>query len=161
MTSKLHNIIVVLCCVVLPRLVATGGLWKVLPAGIHDATLDETGSRFAFNARRASLFKGFTQAFLSLRGAGCRAVYLDGSFVTDKPYPGDFDACWDPTGVDESRLHPALLDFAEGRKQQKLVFGGELFPSYPRLDGSIPFVTFFSVDRETGRQKGLVRVVEA
>ena len=147
------------CCVVLPLLVDIGGPWKVLPPGIHEATLDETSRRFSFNPRRATLLEGFARAYASLWGAGCRAVYLNGSLVTNKPLPGDFDACWDPTGVDESRLHPALLDFAEGRKQQKLVFGGELFPSRPRLDGSIPFVTFFSVDRETGRQKGLVRIV--
>jgi hypothetical protein len=131
----------------------------VLPPGIHDATLEETRRRFSLNARRAALFEGFSKAYGSLRGAGCKAVYLDGSYVTDKPLPGDFDACWDPTGVDPSKLDPILLDFAEGRRQQKLLLGGELFPSAPGPDGVLPFVTFFSVDRDTGRLKGLVRIV--
>jgi hypothetical protein len=145
---------------VLPQLIRTGGLWRVLPPGIYDATLEETAHRFAFNARRVGLFQGFKQAYRSLRGAGCNGVYLDGSYVTDKPHPGDFDGCWDPTGVDPTKLHPVLLDFSEGRKQQKLIFGGELLPSSPDPDGRIPFVGFFSVDRETGGTKGVVRIIE-
>ena len=148
------------CCVVLPQLVRAGGLWRVLPPGVHEATLEETSHRFAFNTRRIELFEGFKKAYGSLRDAGCNGVYLDGSYMTDKPYPGDFDACWDPTGVDPSKLDPVLLDFSQGRKQQKLRFGGELFPSTPDAEGRIPFVAFFSIDRETGSPKGLVKIVE-
>ena len=143
----------------LPQLVNIGGPWKVLPSGVHDSTLEEAKNRFAFNAWREALFAGFKRAYRALEQAGCRAVYLDGSYVTDKPHPGDFDVCWDPTGVDPSRLDPIFLDFSEGRRQQKLTFGGEFFPSAPGPDGAIPFVRFFSVDRETGREKGLVRIV--
>jgi hypothetical protein len=28
-----------------------------------------------------------------LRAAGCRTIYINGSFVTDKLNPNDFDAC--------------------------------------------------------------------
>ena len=157
MTYHQHNINVVL---VIPRLVQIGGLWRVLPPGVHDATLEETADKFAFNNRRAELFEGFRRAYISLREAGCNGVYLDGSYVTDKPYPGDYDVCWDPTGVDPSKLDPVLLDFSEGRRRQKLSFGGELFPSAPGSDGRIPFIEFFSVDRETGGPKGMVRIVE-
>jgi hypothetical protein len=86
-------------------------------------------------------------------------VFLDGSYVTDKPFPGDFDACWDPIGVDPTMLDPVLLDFANGRRRQKETFGGELFPSKPGPDGIMPLVSFFTVDRETGRRKGVVRLV--
>lgn len=87
-------------------------LWRVLPPGIHPATLLEVETRFATNAHRAKLFDGFRQAVTSLEGAGCRQVYLNGSFVTEKPYPGDFDACWEPAGVDLNQLDPVLLDFS-------------------------------------------------
>lgn len=117
--------------------------------------------RSAHNPVRRRLFEAFSTAYLSLTGAGCSSVYLDGSYVTDKPLPRDFDACWDPTGVDPSMLDPVLLDFADGRRRQKETFGGELFPSRPAADGTIPFVVFFSVDRETGRPKGLVRLISA
>jgi hypothetical protein len=144
---------------VLPRLVDIGGPWRVLPPGIHDATLDETKRRFGGNVRRATLFEGFERAYRLLTAAGCTTVYLDGSYVTGKPIPGDFDACWDPTGVDLSALDPILLDLADGRRRQKLAFGGEFFPSRPGPDGIPPFVQFFGVDRDTGHAKGLVRIV--
>jgi len=122
--------------------------------------MEETAHRFAFNNRRAELFDGFRRAYGSLRAAGCNGVYLDGSYVTEKPHPGDYDVCWDSTGVDPSKLDPVLLDFSEGRRQQKLTFGGELFPSAPGSDGRIPFLGFFSIDRETGGPKGVVRIIE-
>jgi hypothetical protein len=47
---------------------------------------------------------GFKEAVKALRKAGCRKVFLDGSFITEKPIPGDFDVCWDCTEVDDSKL---------------------------------------------------------
>ena len=38
---------------------------------------------------------GLRAALESLKSAGCRTVYLNGSFVTSKEAPNDFDACWD------------------------------------------------------------------
>ena len=59
---------------------------------------------FAFNPRRHRMLAGFRQACEELRKAGCRLVYLDGSFVTRKDRPGDFDACWDVQNVDDAKL---------------------------------------------------------
>jgi hypothetical protein len=70
--------------------------WQVngdLPPGIHFGRWAEIEARFGSNVRRRRLFAGFRQACDLLRRAGCRLVYLDGSFVTTKPNPGDFDAC--------------------------------------------------------------------
>jgi hypothetical protein len=47
-----------------------------------------------------------------LKAAGCRTIYIDGSFVTSKQKPGDFDACWEDNGVDIKYLEsiaPTLL----------------------------------------------------
>jgi hypothetical protein len=85
-------------------------------------------------------------------------VYLDGSFVTGKPEPGDFDVCWDPTGVDPSRLDPVLLDFSDGRKAQQEKYCGEFFPSSARADGRLTFVDFFQVDKLSGEAKGIARI---
>ena len=94
----------------------------------------------------------------SLRQAGCRLVFLDGSFVTEKPNPGDFDSCWDSTGVNVVKLDPVLLDFGQGRKKQREQYGGEFFPASARTDGSRTFVEFFQTDRHTGERKGIVRI---
>lgn len=102
---------------------------------------------------------GLVAALSNLRGAGCRRAFLDGSFVTAKPRPGDFDACWDPTGVNPAFLDPVLLTFENNRAAQKAKYHGELFPSTVPADaaGTI-FVEFFQVDRFTGVPKGIVTI---
>lgn len=142
----------------IPRLVGNGGIWKVLPPGIHDATMDEIQNTFAHNEIRTALFEGFRQGSELLEKAGCTLIYLDGSFVTEKSLPGDFDACWDSIGVDINRLDPIFLDFTDGRKRQKERFGGEFFPSSANANGVVNFVEFFQQDRYSSKKKGLIRV---
>ena len=85
--------------------------------------------RYATNERREQLLDGLRVAIESLHAAGCSRVYLDGSFVTDKEVPGDFDACWEAGSVDPGLLDPVLLDFRDRRAAQKAKFGGELSPA--------------------------------
>lgn len=134
-----------------------GSPWPILPAGIHVSTLAEVEARFASNPKRRMQFSGFLAALTNLRRAGCRRAFLDGSFVTAKPRPGDFDACWDPAGVDIALLDPVLLTFENNRAAQKAKYLGEMFPSTIPADavGTI-FVEFFQVDRFTGTRKGVV-----
>ena len=142
----------------IPESVDINGVWNVLPPGIHDATLGEVEERFATNDRRKLLYKGLREGVDSLKNAGCGTVFLDGSFVTDKPNPGDFDACWDPAGVDAKKLDPVLLDFSGARSRQKLNYGGEFFPSSAKADGAQTFVEYFQTDRHTGKPKGIIRI---
>lgn len=136
-----------------------GSPWSVLPPGLHNASLEEVAAAFATNAWRRELFRGLIDACGRLRQAGCRTVYLDGSYVTGKPKPGDFDACWDPTGVDPARLDPLFLQFANGRAAQKAMFKGEFFPSsLICADVGQAFVEFFQTDRFTGKQKGIISI---
>ena len=146
------------CCVMIPLFVDVQSTWDVLPPGVHDATMEDIEQRFAIDAHRQELFRGFKAGVESLRRAGCKEVFLDGSYVTSKPTPGDFDACWDPVGVDVNKLDPVLLDFSHGRRAQKVKFRGEFFPSCARADGVREFVDFFQVDKDTGEQKGIIRV---
>jgi len=77
--------------------------------------------------------------------------------VTAKEIPGDFDACWDPRGVDGERLDPVLLDFTNRRAAQKEKYQGELFPSLQRADpAGNTFLDFFQIDKRTGEAKGIV-----
>lgn len=136
-----------------------GSPWPILPAGIHDATLAEVEVRFASNPKRRVQFRGFVAALTGLRGAGCQRAFLDGSFVTAKPRPGDFDACWDPTGVNRDLVDPVLLTFENHRAAQKAKYHGELFPStFPADPAGTVFVEFFQVDRFTGAPKGIVAI---
>lgn len=142
----------------IPDLVDIGAPWKVLPAGIHDATLEEVRACFATNPRRKALFKGLSRACKSLKSAGCTVIYLDGSYVTEKSIPGDFDVCWDPTDVDSTKLDPVFLDFRDKRAHQKSKYGGEFFLSKKLADRSHPFVEYFQIDKDTGNAKGIIRV---
>lgn len=136
-----------------------GSPWSVLPPGIHQASLAEVAATFATNPRRRELFDGLVSALKKLRLAGCSIVYLDGSYVTDKPRPGDFDGCWDPSGVDRAKLDPLFLQFDNGRAAQKAAFKGELFPSSMMCaDVGRAFVDFFQMDRFTGKQKGVISI---
>ncbi|WP_244466984.1 DUF6932 family protein [Devosia geojensis] len=152
-----YNIIVVS---MIPALVPLpGSPWTVLPPGAHAASLEDVAAAFATNAWRRELFDGLVLASGKLRLAGCPAIYLDGSYVTGKPRPGDFDACWDPTGVDPAKLDPVFLEFANGRAAQKAAFKGEFFPSSMMcVDVGQAFVDFFQLDRFTGKQKGIISI---
>ena len=136
-----------------------GSFWHVLPSGIHYATLAEVEARFASNPRRRVQFKGFVAALTNLRAAGCRRAFLDGSFVTTKPRPGDFDACWDPEGVDFTLLDPVILNLHGSRMAQKVKYHGELFPYMNVADqAGTFFIDFFQVVRGTGDRKGIVAI---
>jgi hypothetical protein len=128
-----------------------------LPEGVHEATWDEIVERFGTNARRHDLLDGLRRALVSLRAAGCRRAYVDGSFVTAKEEPGDFDACWEIAGVDSGLLDPVLLQFSDARAAQKARFGGELFPAEAIADpDGTRFVRYFQRDKHTGEPKGIV-----
>ena len=130
-----------------------------LPPGVHKATWREFVARFGTTRRRRELLRGLKQALNSLWVAGCRTVYIDGSFVTAKRAPGDFDACWDLNGVDPELLDPVLLTFDSGRATQKAKYRGELFPAQMREGGSgQTYLEFFQIDRETGDPKGIVAI---
>lgn len=64
-----------------------------LPPGIHWATWEEFVDRFGTTPRRLRMIEGLKTAIEQLQSAGCQTIYIDGSFVVNKPNPGDFDAC--------------------------------------------------------------------
>ena len=129
----------------------------LLPPGIHRAHWDEVVIRFGTSPWRQQLLAGLRMALDSLNRAGCQTVYIDGSFVTDKEVPNDFDACWEETGVAPELLDPVLLRFDAGRAAQKARYLGELFPASIRATAAgMSFREFFQTDRETGRPKGIV-----
>ena len=132
-----------------------------LPPGIHICTWEEFVARFGIIPHRLNLISGLKIAMMQLREAGCSTIYIDGSFVTRKLIPGDFDACWDTNGVDVNKLMsiaPTLLKFDAKRASQKAEYRGELFPAEWRAGAAgNRFLEFFQIDRN-GNPKGLVAV---
>lgn len=128
----------------------------MLPFGIHETTLAEVEERFATNKKRKQLFRGLTKACKALKAAGCSTIYLDGSYVTEKEFPSDYDVCWNPINVDEKKLDPVFLDFLNERKKQKLKYGGEFFIASAKADASHLFIQYFQLDKETSQEKGII-----
>ena len=151
MTSRQHNDIVVL---MLPDFDPATGY---LPAGVHPADWGEISSRFGTNSHRARLLDGLGRAVRVLAGAGCRTVLLDGSFVSNKPLPDDYDAAWDPAGVDPGKLDSVLLDMKNKRAAMKVKYGGEFFPATAHAAPGIRYREFFQADRN-GVVKGVVEI---
>lgn len=139
----------------IPELTAFG----LLPQGVHSATLEEVRERFGGNDRREQLLSGLVEALRLLRAAGCRRVYINGSFVTAKERPNDIDALWDIEGVDPDALDPVFFDFEDGRAAQKARFGCEFFPAQvPEGVTGRAFLEFFQTDRQTGEPKGIIEL---
>ena len=131
----------------------------LLPPGIHWTGWEEFTKKYGGNPWRQKLLSGLKAALESLKVAGCRTVYINGSFVTDKVLPNDYDACWEEDGVDPEALDPVLLTFDPGRATQKAKYMGELFPAsvIANSDG-LSFLQFFQTDKSTGRPKGIVAI---
>ncbi|MGH2531351.1 MAG: DUF6932 family protein [Thermomicrobiales bacterium] len=89
-----------------------------LSPGIHWLSWPEFIAAFAWNDDRRRLIAGLKRALDDLRSAGCQTVYVDGSFVTAKDVPADFDACWDRAGVNLRSLPIVLLTFDDDRAMQ-------------------------------------------
>lgn len=132
--------------------------WPVLPPGIYDVTLADIAERFATTPHRRLLFDGFIRVVQALHRAGCRTVYLDGSFVTGKPHPDDFDGCWDVRGVDPEQIDPVLLIFENKREAQKAKYLGEMFIAQAEGAPGRAFIDFFQTEKFSGRKKGLLRI---
>jgi hypothetical protein len=128
-----------------------------LPPGVHATTWALFVARFGITDHRRRLISGLKRALDSLKGAGCLRAFIDGSFVTDNGHPRDYDACWDPVGVNAALLDPVLLNFDNERLLQKIVFFGELFPSHwPANAAGQRFLEFFQTDKCTGCYKGII-----
>jgi hypothetical protein len=131
-----------------------------LPPGIHRASWKEFKSRFGWNEHRKKLLSGLDRALKTLTEAGCKTVYIDGSFVTAKEKPGDYDGCWSIKGITNQSvayIDPVLLDFSQGRAAQKAKYYGEMFPAEGTEAASgKTWLEFFQVDKKRGDQKGIV-----
>ena len=83
-----------------------------LPPSDHQAALGEIAARFGFTPRRRWLLKGLRAAVEALWAAGVEQIFLDRSFCTEKPDPGDIDGYWvEPDDGVHDRVDPYWIDF--------------------------------------------------
>ena len=145
------------CCVMeIPDFNTDGNL----PEGVHFTVWEEFTARFAITNHRVRLASGLHDALTIFSLAGCTRVYVDGSYVTQRTAPKDYDVAWDPGGVDLPLLRdmePVFFDFNNQRASQKAKFFGEFFPSSAKADSAgTRFLKFFQTDKNTGKPKGII-----
>ncbi|BAZ15217.1 hypothetical protein NIES4071_70890 [Calothrix sp. NIES-4071] len=131
-----------------------------LPPGVHFCEWEEFVERFGNSDRRLYLIQGLQTAMEQLQAAGCRTIFIDGSFVTIKVNPIDFDACYDDETIDRDYLRinaPRLLNHYD-RAGQKARYRGEIFPSNQPVGnyGENSF-EFFQRDRKL-KKKGIIAI---
>ena len=130
-----------------------------LPPGVHWADWPEFEARFGYSAYRKRLLAGLLDGLYLLLRAGCETAYIDGSFVTAKAEPGDFDACWEISSVDDTLVDPIFFIFDRKRAAQKARFLGEFFPAeWPEAVSGRTWLEFFQIDKDTGEAKGIVAI---
>ena len=129
----------------------------LLPEGIHEATWAEFSERFGWSDERRNMVSGIRAAMLLLADGGCRRLYVDGSFVTEKDRPNDWDGCWDPERMDFSRLNSLITDTSPGGVYtQKEWLLGELYPSVMLANPNTEILELFQRSRDYGPRKGIV-----
>ena len=129
-----------------------------LPSGVHDAGWCDVAGRFAGNSHRARLMGGLLAACRNLAAAGCAELLLDGSFVTAKSLPGDYDGAWETAGADPDRLDPVLLDFSRSPGGDEGEVFGRPIPGVGRSAApGMLYRDFFKTDRN-GVEKGVVLI---
>ena len=131
-----------------------------LPPGVHFCDWQEFVERFGTNDTRRRMIAGLQLAMTQLKAAGCRTIYINGSFVTIKPNPQDFDACYDNETVDIDYLRinaPRLLNHYD-RAGQKAKYRGEIFPSQQAIGNyGINSFELFQRDRQQN-VKGIIAI---
>ena len=145
-----------------PQLIKAG----LLPVGIHDATMSEIEQAFGLvNDTRIELFqnlKTFCEE-LAVFGPLIKQIFVDGSFVTSKPVPGDIDLVVVHDEDDFLALddHPNAEFLHEDR-----AFDRYRFDLFVEFDADTMVRTFQKVSTEfalenglaAGHPKGILRV---
>jgi hypothetical protein len=130
-----------------------------LPPGIHFCNWNEFQEKFGYTNQRMKMIRGIESVMVKLKAAGCRTFYINGSFVTSKVKPRDFDCCWDRDDVNIDYLQqnaPLILKFYDS-EGQKAKYGGEIYQSNQPVDESTISIEFFQRDREQNR-KGIIAI---
>lgn len=133
-----------------------------LPAGIHTATINEINDRYAYNNVRRRHFEHLLLLIEDLRKIGCRNIFLDGSYITNKVLPGDMDICWDETDVDLDNaffILPILWKMDFPRIEQQQIYHADIFPAtLIESETQKLFIDFFQKDKTTNALKGIIKI---
>lgn len=127
--------------------------------GIHQLDFKTFKDEFGFNKHRLAMIAGLEKAIRAFKSCGATFIYIDGSFVTKKEYPNDYDACWDQLTFNWMKLFTEFPVFLGDRVGQKAIYSGEFFSALaianpPRQ----AYLDFLQRDRYDNL-KGIVKLI--
>jgi hypothetical protein len=135
----------------IPQLDSNGNL----PPGVWTATMSEIKAHFTGNEIRSRLFKELEKVLEVLKDANCMEAFLNGSFVTKTLEPGDYDLCYEPTGLEPREALRQLLELSAAERKKK--HSGDIFIRFPSPPFFFDHVESWQTDRE-GNAKGILRI---
>jgi hypothetical protein len=102
----------------------------ILPAGVHDCSLQEAEAFLATSEPRTEIWQGFA-GFLRWAGElpNPNAILLDGSYVTDKVAPNDVDVVVDLTGCAIADMRAWTDKWAAEHDYVKDAFSVDFYPT--------------------------------
>ncbi len=142
----------------------------LLPEGIYRCTLEEAQERFATSEHRANLWNQLIHVIGIMKNAGLSGILLiDGSYVTNKPVPGDIDTILDVSNEPLNSQIKALVFKAQNGQRLKKHFRVDWWVNMPtgNQNLNIPpgndFSVFFQYARVSekipvGTKKGILRI---
>lgn len=128
-----------------------------LPEGIHKATYDEVKVRYGHNEHRKKLLDKMDLLLEKLLHAGCKQFFLDGSFISNKELPNDYDALLGYEGLNVNLLDPIILQTPNaGLVKEK--YSCDLIPCDVGGYSGDFWIDRFTIDKETGNRKGIIKI---
>jgi hypothetical protein len=134
-----------------------------LPEGIYEVTLQEVIEKFCFSKKRKKLIEGLKNLINTCLQCQVNILYIDGSFVSQKLQPQDYDACYDTDHPDREVVFAKALEsiLESDSEMQKRYFGGEIYYAHlKQCFGDFSTVLErFQICKEDGKtKKGIVKI---
>lgn len=111
----------------------------LLPAGIHDCTLDEISAAFCWNPHRQALFERLMRFLVSEwrpLGLPC-PLFVDGSFTRNKPLPEDIDVVMDLSVLNDDSDVLRGLSVWFRHSEIKSTYNLDVWPRHPRIPNDL------------------------
>ncbi|KAA6345245.1 hypothetical protein EZS27_007175 [termite gut metagenome] len=130
-----------------------------LPEGIYETTFEEIKERLGFSNRRNRLLIGMKELMDVCKQLRCNVFYLDGSFVSEKLRPSDYDACWDTTSIHRELVLKAASESILAALEEE--YGGEIYYARDKSfrNPSITILEDFQLCKENPAiKKGILKI---
>lgn len=133
-----------------------------LKEGIYETTFEEMENKLGFSKKRQKLLAAMKNLISYCRCLQCDILHIDGSFVSNKIAPADYDACWDTTAANRNDVlrvvEQSLLN--SDSETQKEDFGGEIYPAFDKspFNHGQTILEYFQTIKDSDERKGIIKL---